>query len=334
MLIFFAVFLMAQDKGPEWLSGESKKYPKKDYFVGVGIGHGLDSAKADAAAAITKVFGATVQQTSVDVNTEKTTKKGSKLLRTSEVSTETETKVTSSEKIEGIEIAETWLNEKTKNYYALAVLNKTKMRQILSAQILDLEGDIHDQLEIGKKTSSNIEKVRSFSTALRFWDKKVELVNRKKIVDWTFIPDLISGDSKVKIRKMQDDAINRIVFVVDAARPGLNSVVSDRITKLGFKVIQSAPIQPDKTLTVITVKCSDEISPFDRGNPSWKFYNWKASAQMNQLWTSSGSFATISEEGESSHLSDATAKSKAYIDADRTLALSIEKRIRQNIFGE
>ena len=319
---------------PDWLGGDSKKYPKKEYLLGVGVGYTADAAKSAARAEISKVFSVTVQQTSVDTNKESIKGKDAKKEARSEISAETQTMTTTNGTLEGVEIADNWYNRKTKDYYSLAVLSKAKIKQQLSMQITELEGSIQQQIAAGKKASSNIEKVRAFSTALKTWDKKDELAAKRSVVDAVQVPDIDTG-SRVELKTMRDEAMGHIAFVVEGgSRPGLSSLVSGRISRLGFKTMQTVPQQPDKDVNVISVKCSVEVSPFDRGNPNWKFYTWKASAQLSELGVANGNFAAISEQGESSHLSDDTAKSKAYIDADSTISQSIEQRIRQNILGE
>ena len=319
---------------PDWVGGESKKYPKKDYLVGVGVGYTADAAKSAATAEISKVFSVTVQQTAMDTNKESSQGKLSKLETKSEISAETQTTTSTSGTLEGVEIADKWYNKKTKDFYALAVLSKAKVKQQLSSQIADLEANIQQQTATGKNATSNIEKVRAFSIALKTWDKKDALVAKRNVVDSMAIPEVDSAD-RANLKTMRDDALNRIAFVVDSgSRPSLGTLISGKISGLGFKTLPSVPPQTDKSMSIISVKCSVEVAPFERGNPNWKFYTWKAGAQLSELGGTAGNFADIAEQGESSHLSDETAKSKAYIDADNTIALGIEQRIKQNILGD
>ena len=319
---------------PDWMGGESKKYPKKDYLVGVGIGYTADAAKSAARAEISKVFSVTIQQTSMDTNMESTKSKSSKKENQSEVSAKTQTVTTTAGTLEGVEIVDNWYNRKTKDYYALAVLSKAKIKQQLSMQIADLEASIQQQMAAGKNATSNIEKVKAFSGALKTWDKKDELVSKRNVVDSSAIPDTDS-ESKAELKAMKDEAMSHISFMVDAgSRPALNSVISAKISGLGFKTLSSVPSQQDKSLSIISVKCSVDVSPLDRGNPNWKFYSWKAAAELSEPGVANGNFATISDQGQSSHLSEETAKSKAYIDADSTISQSIEQRIRQTLLGE
>jgi len=329
VIVSFAAFQ------PDWITGESKKYPKKDYILGVGIGYSVDAAKSAARAEIAKVFSVTIEQVSVDTNKESTSQKGSKKEFKSEVSAQTQTVATTTGTLEGVEIADTSFNRKTKDYYALAVLSKAKVRQRLSSQIEDQEEGIDQQVSTGKQASSNLEKVRAFSAALKMWDKKDELVAKRSVVDPAAVPDAGSAEDKAQVQAMRDKAINHIAFVVDAgSRPALGSLISSKLTDLGFKTLPSAPAQPDKSMTVILVKCTEDVEPFDRGNPNWKFYVWKVSTQMTEQGATNGNFATIAQQGESSHLSDDTAKNKAYFDAERTIVQSIEQKVRQNILGE
>ncbi len=136
---------------------------------------------------------------------------------------------------------------------------------------------------------------------LKLWDKKDELNRKRSVVDNSAVPDLASGDSRAQIQSLRDSAMGNILFVIDAdGSPALLSIIGDKITSLGFKTLTAVPLQPDKSKTVISLKCSISASPLDRGNPSWKFSSWRANADMAEMWAEQGgSFATVSEHGES-----------------------------------
>ncbi len=154
-----ASFAMSQ---PDWVSGESKKYPKKDYIVGVGIGYNQDAAKSAAQAEIAKIFSLNVQQTATDTNKESTVKKASKKEVENEVSAQTATTVTTSGTLEGVEIADTWFNKKTKNYYALAVLNKSKVKRDLTSQIDDVRKTFNSRYRPEKTPLQMLKRLRIF----------------------------------------------------------------------------------------------------------------------------------------------------------------------------
>ncbi|MFC1500913.1 LPP20 family lipoprotein [Elusimicrobiota bacterium] len=331
-VLFFSVSVFSA-KMPGWVKkGKSKEYPQGKYLVGIGMGENLDSARSNAMAEIAKVFGAQIEQISEDVNTSKITTKGKKSKESSEMDSATKTNVTVGENIEGIEIVDNWFNKKKEIHYAMAVLDKRKMVKTLSEKISDLEEHIKNQVDLAHETPSSIDRIRALTRALVSTAEKEYFVNRRRVIDSADVPDLPSGFSKSDIINVREKAIKNVVFVVDSGEhKKLKSAVNDRITGMGFKVSDSIP--ENKARSVVLVKCNTQISPLDRGHPKWKFYSWKINVDMKEVSSKEGSFAAISEKGQSSHLSVEAAKSKAEADSESKLASVVEERIKHYVFG-
>jgi len=153
-----AGFNLFAKQPPDWISGFSGKYPEQTYLLGIGLGDSLDEARSAARAEISKVFKANVTQFSRDTKQESSIQQYNKNRISGSMKTELETSVFTEEVLEGVEIADTWLDEKNKTYYALAVLNKTKTRALLAGQVAEQEEIIQSRFELAKKITTALEK--------------------------------------------------------------------------------------------------------------------------------------------------------------------------------
>lgn len=333
----FAFGLFAK-RAPDWISGFSKKYPEQTYLIGIGLGENLDEARSAARAEIAKVFWAQIVQSSKEFKQETSIQQGSKIETSAKVQAESETKVFTEDILQGVEIADTWFDEKNKTYYALAILDKLKTRALLSIQIVDQEEIIQTQFTAAKKSGSPIEEIRALSAALQSWDKKESLLAKKRIVDPVPVPELSAGPSPVEIQKQKEEALSKIIFVVDLVKEEENSnlkgVIGEVISKTGFRVSPAIleKIEPDSL--VIIIRCQLAVEPFNRDNPQWKFYRWQGNIEMVEGVPNGKVLATTSRQGEVSQITEATAKIKAITEARQTLALAVEQQIRAYIFGE
>ena len=133
VFMLFVLFTVAQPlfagKAPEWTNGSSAKYSEKIYLIGVGVGDTLDAARSSARAEIAKIFRSRIVQLGQETRSERNSQNGSSSQFAMQQDTALSTSVSTDELLQGVEIAETWLNDKQQTYYALAVLNKKKTQQ-------------------------------------------------------------------------------------------------------------------------------------------------------------------------------------------------------------
>lgn len=331
--IFLSVSLFAE-KQPDWVSGKSKAYPSQNYLTGVGIGRDLDWARSNARAEISKIFKLRVTQVGQDTLSEETIKGKTDYGALGQIKTQ----VSTDQILQGVEIKEIWLDSKKKTHYALAVLDKQKTRLNLSQQISDSEEIIQLQLSVAKNSPSAIETARALNKALIEWGIKDELSARKRIVDPVSVPELNTGASRAQTAKQKEEALNKILFTVTEDEKNqdanLKTIVSERITKLGFKIVPAVPDKIEQGSSVIAIKCGVTAQPFERNNPNWRFYSWQGTAVLEDAAQGAKVVATISKQGQSSHINEKAANDKALSEASQSVALAVEQQINQYIFGE
>jgi hypothetical protein len=314
------------------VNGSSSRYAQDTYLIGIGLGKDIDTARSAARAEIAKIFKAKVMQAAQDVSREKHSREGAMSASSSSMDMELKTSVTTDEILEGVEIPETW-EAKNKTFYALAVLNKAKLRNTLSHQILSIDESIAADVANAQKSATAIEQLRGYSQALMLLSQKEELLARKRVVDPVVMQELSSAPSEAEIRIKRDEVIRKIVFVVDAGtnKTGIKETVAAVVSKQGFTIIPSIPAN-NNGLTIITLKCSIETVLSDRANPQWKFCDWKIYAELFEEG-GVGAFATISKEGQSAHLTEVSVQNKALLDAKQELSCALENAINEYICG-
>lgn len=327
-----ALNAVAADKTPDWINGTSNKYPADSFIIGVGIADTVDAARSAARAEIAKVFKARVAQSAQETAKERSTYDGK---TSGSVEAQMTTKVSTDEILQGVEIAETWTNPKNRTQYALAVLNKVKLRTSLAQDLLDAEETVAAQIKSADAAASVIDKIRALTAALAAMDKKTEIGMKKRVVDPVAVPDVDAGTNRVKLVKQREAAMNKLRFVVFVENDtnNIKSTVGKSLTSAGFKVLPAVPAVPEAGSAVVLITCGIEVEPVDRGNPQWKFYNWKATGEMKES-TASESFATINQEGQSSHITDDGARKKAIQESITALGTAVDEQINSYILGK
>jgi hypothetical protein len=320
-------------KAPEWMTGTSKKYPSDKYLIGVGIGSDLDAARASARAEIAKIFQTRIIQSSQEITKERSAQGGGDAGFAAEASNELTTRTSTDDVLQGTEIPETYQDTKKNSYYALAVLDKVKMRQSLSRDMADLEETVESQVALSRKTTSVIDQIRALTAALKARDSRETLLIKKRIVDTGIIPDMPLTLLRPQIVKERGEALKKVLFVLESSDEGnLSGIIGERITGLGFNVVASTAAAAADT--VIAVKSSIGVAPVERNNPNWKFYNWNATMAMRDLSDSGKVITAIARQGQVSHISESAARDKAVADAAHTLAVAVGQQLEQYFFGD
>lgn len=319
---------------PEWVSGQSRKYPDAAYVTGLGLGDTLDAARASSRAEIAKIFKARVTQASESTASEKSTVKDRALKSFGETKVESKTSVFTDEVIEGVKVAETYYDKKKKTYYALAVLDKSKARAALSAKVAEQEAILTSNLSAADKALSPAGRVRMLSEALDAFDRETALKARRSVVDPAGMPDLSAAQRQGLVARL-DEARAKITFAVDAGDDsGLRNAVGSRITKMGFKLEPSIPEKAAPGCVVLIVKCDLAVEPFERSNPQWKFYNWSGNLRISED-SAKGKIIVIStKSGQVSQLSEDSSRDKALLTGSQAMASMVEESVNQYLYGK
>jgi hypothetical protein len=315
---------LAAAKPPRWMAGADPAYPERDYLIGVGIGTDLDDARGSARAEIGKIFQARVQQTTEDVQTESSASAGRRRgAATGTQKIETTTRVATDALLEGVQIAQTYFDKKKKKHYALAVLDKKAARRALAMQITDKEEGIRTRLTEAEDAATPLDKAKALNIALALALERDALATRQRVVDPAGgIPALADGGSTAEIERSLNEALRGISFSVKADGGRLKQAIQSRVTELGFKVSDAAPLHIESVM---------DVQPFDRGHEKWKFYHWEGTLTLTDAGKT---IASATPSGEEGHLMEATAQKRSREAGEQEMAREAQKLISKYVFGE
>lgn len=336
VLVFIFTTVTYAISEPEWIDNKSKKYPESLYIIGVGIGDTLDASRSASQAEIAKIFQLQITQSISDFKKESFSNREI----SNKMSTEINTKVTTEGLLEGVEIAETYFDEKKNIYYALAILNKGKMSKVIAFQILEQEVFIQTQVYSTNRMKSPLEKTKALTLAIKAANKREELINRQRIIDIISMPTPNTQSiSLAELQKRKSDELKKIHFVIISDNQdndyNLINVINEKVTKLGFNIdaTEDKVINEDSFRAII--KCRLNLEPVIRpGSGDWKFYNWQVVLEMREKNQNGNILTTDTLQGQVSNLTDDTAKRKAVFAAKQETSLAIEKMINNYILAE
>lgn len=328
LLLSFSLPLSAAPKKPAWITGPDPKYPETKYMTGVGIGADLDGARSNARAEIARTFQARVQQTLTDQQTETSTSSGKK--RSAAQGTQkslSDTTLTTDTMLEGVTVAETYYDNKSKKNYALAVLDKIALRRTLSTQIIEKEQVLSAAKARAEGATLPLERARALSSAIEAAQERDLLSSRRRVVDPAGMAEL-AGGSTADLETAFEKALAAIPVSVTAEAPEgskLREAVVAQLNGIGVSISNGAT-------TGLSVKTKLEIAPFDRGVPEWTFFQWTGTVELTDL--STGKVVSSStKDGVEGHLTANNAKSKTMAAGETALGQEAADLVGSYLFG-
>ncbi|MFH1829649.1 MAG: LPP20 family lipoprotein [Pseudomonadota bacterium] len=227
---------------PDWVDGESKKYPSPRYFIGVGavpfdkggkkqqMGWAGDRARAE----IAKSLRTNVQVTTrAERNVEG--KKG--VSKQQDVVT-----ASANEVLEGVEIKEYYRDKKERMLYALAVLDRVKSAKRLEDKTTKIKAEMIEELdEAGRLQNDNrlLPSISHYQRAVALIDEVrqlEDLIAILKPVAFTSDPEMPSRAASIK--KIIYELRRKIRFAVSIEGPAakVQGYLIQGLAKAGYMI--------------------------------------------------------------------------------------------------
>lgn len=248
----FTVVLVACNGGqttrpgemPQWVKGVSKKYPLDEYIVGVGQAGQLAVAKDRARADLAKTFEVAVLERSSDYQQYLQTMSGGNEQSESTLKIQRNVQTTTRKVLEGVEIAEVWLDESSHQYYALAVLSRKRARTMFEADIKRLDGATRTYIDAARTNKDKLTKVAYARLAVETQIERAGVQRSLQVVDKNG-----SGDKpQWAIADLQTDLLEQLgririrVEVVPESDSETHDIIAHSLAESGFKVVNEGSV--------------------------------------------------------------------------------------------
>lgn len=314
-------------KTPEWTqNGNIPMYPQTAYITGIGSADDIDSAKDRARGEISKVFSTDIQATTMITESERTVSNAKGSTTESASDAAEDLRAVSKKTLEGIEIAEVWQDKNSFRWYALAVLERAKIRRIYRDKLDEVE----EQLSIYEKkideANTNMDKALAALKIKPLLKTKSSLEQDLKVIGGS---GSFSGLENVSALQQKAEAAIAALGVYVEVVPAnirIQTEVSKTLTSLGMRVSKTADSAD------ISVRCEAELSPFADPTPGsrWKWYTGEASVSLTDV-KAGKDIVTFNVSSKKSNVSENQAKASAEKDLGKKIGNGINDAIENNL---
>jgi LPP20 lipoprotein len=170
------------DARPDWVLGQDAKYPSSGYLQGHGQGDDLAIAKDRARADLAKNYSVKVSEQTKDVSSYSQSTSG---VEKNSLDVNRSLTTRTDEILRGVEIADTWQDSVTQEYYALAVLSRSKAATALRQQIADLDASTRSYLDQARASDDLFVKIANATRAVYAQTTRTGLQQELQVVDIT-----------------------------------------------------------------------------------------------------------------------------------------------------
>ena len=322
--------ILWQDRRPEWLDGASRRYPSKQYLLGVGEGPDRQTAEDQARAEIAKIFYSRIESQNRTYQSYLQTDSGAKLKTTEQIDIQDITQVSTRKVLAGVHIAEIFTETRPKQkFYALAVLDRAQSQQILQTKIKDLDKGIQESLRDAQAQVDQLLKIKYLNMGLEklilrdVYDTELRIVN----------PAGHGIESAVSIAEVRKELIGillrdfQIALTVEGNRAvQIRQILVEALNQLGFSVAG------DHQKASVLVRGRIEFKPSGQQASEWKFVRWSSYFDLVDL-QSGAIFGSVHKNGKEGHLTYMQAEERAVRKLRQGLVADIAKDLKGYILS-
>lgn len=266
LLLILPLFIAAcssnskpENARPDWILGTSTKYPSASYLTGRGDADTLADAKDRARADLAKVFSVAVSEQTKDVSAYSQSSAGGAPESKNSLDVSRNLSTSTDQVMQGVEIADTWQDPQTKEYYALAALSRPKADASLRQQITDLDAGARASMAAAQGSADLFDKIAAASQAVSTQQKRAPLQQALQVVDITGrgIPPAwplsqLEADRSALLKQLS------IAAGADGHdAEAVKKLLAGALAGAGFTVVEGAPYSMTANLDYANLKPQD-----------------------------------------------------------------------------
>ena len=224
---------------PAWISGKNDLYPPEAFLTGVGQDRERGRAEDRARTEIAKIF-------QVDILARETSSESHWMARSGKISGEhyqqavqSELVATTGRALQGVRIAETWRDEKTGEWHALAVLDRFQAMRPLRQEVEEIDSRVSELVRRGDGEKQEFRRLAPYLQALKLLERRSPLASDLRILDpagRVFTPP----HSSAEVASRLDAAAAGIAVSIDLAEDYggiVRGALMQTLTGLGLRVV-------------------------------------------------------------------------------------------------
>jgi hypothetical protein len=233
---------------PDWINGNSADYPNAHYLTGRGQSENAAVARDRARADLARIFQVNISEQSEDSIKHSRQSSDGISLTTLEAETSRNIVSRTEHTLTDVEIAELWQHPKSKQFYALAVLDRLKAGNSLRAEIQQLDKMVTKSIAQAKQQTELLAQIGAAGRAVEHQVVRQNLQRRLRVVDSTGT-GVSDGQNLAALIDDRNSLLKRLRIgssITSDPLGGLDAVIEGALSHAGFR---NESLKPDYELS-------------------------------------------------------------------------------------
>lgn len=268
---------------PDWVDGVSAKFPRVKYMIGVGSADDRPTAESRARAELTRSFSVYVTSRTDVRESETVGQEGKSKTSTYSASVDDRIQSTSTKVLEGVEIADFWVDPDSKQCYALAVLDRSKAASALKDKIQGIDLQSVKWMVDVTAAADKITAVRAAMRLVSLQKERTALNGDLRILEGNGAPNAVN---EARANAAIASALGNLIVRVHMTGEGAEPVEAGIITALGSFGLAAkkgdAEVPAD-----LAVSAQVTTEPYENigGDKRWQWMRSRAKVEAKDLAT-------------------------------------------------
>lgn len=254
-------------KRPAWVDGESSKWPRGGYVLGVGQGDDEGSAADRARGEISRVFRADVSVDTTVSETETNLTQGGATNSSFSQLVAQKVRTASQKILEGVEVVERWKDSQTGRYYALAVLDKGKAISAVDERERSIDAEAADWKTRLDAAGDKFAKAKAAAKLATLMKGRLELENDRRVLGGGSLPSTVDAAAA---KSAASQALAALDVVVAATGDGYADVETGIVSGLAAAGLTAKRGDPGAKGDIV-IEAETSTSKPEGGDPRWKW---------------------------------------------------------------
>ena len=322
---------------PEWLVSPQNAYPAKQFLTGMGEASKREQAERRAYAAVARIFSANIQAQALDQESYATQITGDIRRTQQTLQLNQRTKVTTNKVLENVKILEVWYQSSTRQFFALAGLDRKQAEQVILDRLRDWDLTIENTVAQGRSDTHKIQRIRGYKKALRL------LVERERLnADLRVIRN--SGESQSPPYRVPDiqqefqDFVGQEVAIVVSIdgenQKEIERAILESLEQEGLFGKTASTFHKEITGGEdILIVGQGKLWAVDLPDPLFKYVRWCGDIDIYEQ-PSQQLIGVISETGREGHITEQEARVRANGSMQEVLGQEVSRLLTQSLFSE
>ncbi|MDD5657554.1 MAG: LPP20 family lipoprotein, partial [Elusimicrobia bacterium] len=199
---------------PDWVDGSSAEFSRESFLTGVGTSDDRGAAEDRARGEISRIFSADVKVNTAAEAKEITRQSGAKDENSFSQSVANSVETVSRKILEGVEIRETWQDDASRVWYALAVLDKTKAVSSISDKIADFDGQVKQWYAQMAQAADKLPRVKAGMKLLAIFKARRALESDLRVLNGKGMPNPVD---EAAVQALAARAVSELDVAVDVS---------------------------------------------------------------------------------------------------------------------